>query len=464
MRKPSEVAVPASAGALVLAAGKGTRMKSERPKVLHTLLGEPMLWYVLEAAGQVCGERVWTVLGRRAEEVLAAFPGQAGRCVIQEPQMGTGHALQTAWPALRAAGIKWCLVVNGDTPLADAQRLSDFVSRALGQGADLAFATLTLEDPGAYGRVVRDNAGRAAAIVEAKDWRAAGRDEGPGEINAGIYWLRLDAVEPLLGRLSADNAGGEYYITDLVGLAAASGLAVAAVSAGNDPQLLGINSPAELARAEGLLRSRIVERLLDAGVVVHWPELAAVGPRARVAPGAELCGPCEVLGESRVAAGAVLRSHTVVLDSVLEEGAEVRPFSHLEGALVGPECIVGPYARLRPGAVLERASRVGNFVEMKKSRLGEGAKANHLTYLGDAEVGAGANIGAGTITCNFDGKQKHRTVIGPGAFIGSNSALVAPVSVGENALVGAGSVITRDVPAGRLALTRAEQVDLPRRK
>lgn len=464
MRKPSEIAVPTSAGALVLAAGKGTRMKSERPKVLHTLLGEPMLWYVLEAAGQVFGERVWTVLGRGAAEVLAAFPGQAGRSVSQEPQLGTGHALQTAWPALRAAGMEWCLAVNGDTPLADAQRLSDFVSRALGQGADLAFATLALEDPGAYGRVVRDSAGRAAAIVEAKDWRAAGRDDGPAEINAGIYWLRLDAVEPLLGQLSADNAGGEYYITDLVGLAAASGLAVAAVNAGSDPQLLGINSPAELARAEGLLRTRIVERLLDAGVVIHWPELVAVGPRARVAPGAELHGPCEVLGESRVAAGAVLGPHAVVLDSVLEEGSEVRPFSHLEGAQVGPECIVGPHARLRPGAVLERASRVGNFVEMKKSRLGEGAKANHLTYLGDAEVGAGANIGAGTITCNFDGKKKHRTIIGPGAFIGSNSALVAPVSVGENALVGAGSVITRDVPAGRLALTRAEQLDLPQRK
>lgn len=464
MRDSNEIILPPGSGALVLAGGKGVRMRSERPKVLSSLLGEPLLWYVLAAAGALCGERVWTVVGHGADLVRAAFPGDAPRFLTQEPQLGTGHALKTAWPALRRAGLAWCLVVNGDTPLADARRLGDFAARAAAGGADLAFLSLTLEDPGSFGRVVRDPAGRAAAIVEAKDWRAAGRPAGPGEINAGIYWLRLDAVEPLLDRLSAENAGGEFYITDLVGLAAGRGLAVEAVAAGGDPHLLGVNSPAELARAEALLRQRLVEGLLESGVTAHWPELVAVGPRARVEPGAELFGPCEVLGESRVASGAVVRSHCVLRDVVLEEGCEVRSFSHLEGARVGPGCIVGPYARLRPGAVLEEGSRVGNFVEMKQAVLRRGAKANHLTYLGDAEVGEGANVGAGTITCNYDGKRKHRTSIGAGAFIGSNTALVAPVSVGENALVGAGSVITRDVEPGHLALTRAPQRQTPRRK
>jgi bifunctional UDP-N-acetylglucosamine pyrophosphorylase/glucosamine-1-phosphate N-acetyltransferase len=464
MRDMSETALPAASGALVLAAGKGARMKSERPKVLASLLGEPMLWYVLAAVGSLCPERVWTVVGHGADEVRAAFPGAADRFLTQAPQLGTGHALQTAWPALREAGLDWCLVANGDTPLADARRLGDFASRAVACGADLAFLSLALEDPGSFGRVQRDPGGGVAAIVEAKDWQAAGNPGGPGEINAGIYWLRLDAVEPLLARLSRDNAGGEYYITDLVGLAVGQGLKVEAISAGSDPHLLGINSPAELARAEGLLRERLVRGLLDAGVTVHWPELVAVGPRARVAPGAELFGPCEVLGESRVAAGASVQSHCVLLDAVLDAGCTVRSFSHLEGAQVGPRCIVGPYARLRPGAVLEEGARVGNFVEMKKAVLRRGAKANHLTYLGDAEVGAGANVGAGTITCNYDGAHKHRTVIGEGAFIGSNTALVAPVTVGENALVGAGSVITKDVAPGCLALTRAPQRQMPRRK
>ncbi|MEW5774065.1 MAG: bifunctional UDP-N-acetylglucosamine diphosphorylase/glucosamine-1-phosphate N-acetyltransferase GlmU [Thermodesulfobacteriota bacterium] len=464
MHETSGYTLPAASGALVLAAGKGTRMKSERPKVLASLLGEPMLWYALQAAGSLCGERVWTVVGHCAEEVRAAFPDDADRFLTQEPQLGTGHALQTAWPALRRAGLDWCLVVNGDAPLADASRLADFVRRAMAGNADLAFLALSLDDPGAYGRVLRDPAGGVSAIVEAKDWRAAGGAAGPGEINAGIYWLRLDAVEPLLSRLSADNAGGEFYITDLVGLAKAAGLRVEAVNAGGDPHLLGINSPVELARTEGLLRERIVRGLLESGVTVHWPELVAVGPRAVIEPGAELSGPSEILGASRVAAGAVVQSHCVLLDAVLESGCEVRSFSHLEDAAVGPQCVVGPYARLRPGAVLEEGARVGNFVEMKKAVLKRGAKANHLTYLGDAEVGAGANVGAGTITCNYDGKRKHRTVIGAGAFIGSNTALVAPVTVGENALVGAGSVITKDVEPGHLALTRAPQRQLPRRK
>ncbi len=464
MHETNEISLPAASGALVLAAGKGTRMRSERPKVLSTLLGEPMLWYVLQAVGSLCGDKVWTVVGHGADEVSRAFPGDAARFLTQEPQLGTGHALQTAWPALRAAGLAWCLVANGDTPLADARRLGDFAKQAADCGADLAFLSLTLEDTGSFGRVVRDSAGGVEAIVEAKDWLAAGNPAGPGEINAGIYWLRLDAVEPLLAKLSADNAGGEFYITDLVGLARAAGLQVEAVNAGSDPHLLGINSPAELARAEGLLRERRVGELLDAGVTVHLPGLVSVGPRAEVEPGAELFGPCEVLGESRVAAAAVVQSHCVLRDAVLDPGATVRNFSHLEACHVGPQCIVGPYARLRPGAELEEGARVGNFVEMKKAVLRRGAKANHLTYLGDAEVGEGANIGAGTITCNYDGTHKHRTVIGPGAFIGSNTALVAPVTVGEKALVGAGSVITKDVEPGHLALTRAPQKQLPRRK
>ncbi|MYL82396.1 bifunctional UDP-N-acetylglucosamine diphosphorylase/glucosamine-1-phosphate N-acetyltransferase GlmU [Desulfovibrio aerotolerans] len=448
-------------GALALAAGKGTRMRSDAPKVLKTLLGKPMLWYVTKALATLYAADVWTVIGHRAESVAAAFPELAGRFVTQTEQLGTGHALVTALPALTQAGLSHVLVVNGDAPLVTAESIEAFCAAALAADADVSFVSIELPDPGAYGRVVRCD-GRVA-IVEAKDFDPARHGTPSGEINAGVYLLRLEAVAPLLGRLSNANNSGEYYITDLVSLGEAAGLRVLAVNRGNDAAYLGINSPRELVAAEEILRRRIVDLHIEAGVVVRMADSVRLGPQVRLAPGVEVCGPLELYGRTTVAAGASLASHCVATDAVIGENVVVQSFCHLDNVRVDADCQVGPYARLRPGAILETGARVGNFVEMKKSVLGPGAKAGHLTYLGDAEIGAGVNIGAGTITCNYDGVHKHKTVVGREAFIGSNTALVAPVTIGAGALVGAGSVITSDVPDGMLALGRGRQVVKPRK-
>lgn len=448
-------------GALALAAGKGTRMKSDAPKVLKTLLGKPMLWYVEQVLAALCGDAAYTVIGHRAAAVAAAFPELAGRFVEQTEQLGTGHALATAWPTLTAAGLTHVLVVNGDAPLVTAASLRAFCEEALAAQADVAFVSIELPHVGSYGRVVR-RAG-TVAIVEAKDFDPKLHSPFTGEINAGVYLLRLAAVAPLLDRLSNNNNSGEYYITDLVSLSQDAGGRVLAVNRGHDEAYLGINSPRELIAAEEILRRRIVDAHLDNAVVVRAPESVRIGPAVTVAPGVELCGPLELYGATAIAAGASLASHCVVTDSVIGENAVVHSFSHLEKARVDAACQVGPYARLRPGAIMEEGSRVGNFVEMKKAVLGPGAKAGHLSYLGDAAIGAGTNIGAGTITCNYDGVRKHQTVIGQRVFIGSNSALVAPVTIGADALVGAGSVITSDVPDGMLALGRGRQVVKPRK-
>ncbi len=448
-------------GALILAAGKGTRMRSDAPKVLRGLLGLPMLWYVQRAAAALCGDRVLAVIGHGAKLVEAAFPELSGRFVLQAEQLGTGHALSVAMPRLLGAGYTHVLVANGDAPLVTADSLRAFVDAAMAARADVAFVSIELPEPGAYGRVVRRDEG--VCIVEAKDFDPA-RDGAPtGEINAGVYCLRLETVAPLLASLRNDNNSGEYYITDLVALAGAAGLTVTAVNRGRDEAYLGINSPRELVVAEEILRRRIVDAHMDAGVVIRAAAAVRIGPEVAVAPGAELCGPLELYGATTIGAGASVASHCVLQGAVIDDQATIHPFCHIEDARVSSGCQVGPYARLRPQSVMEEGARVGNFVEMKKSVLGRGAKANHLTYLGDASVGAGANIGAGTITCNYDGVHKHKTVIGEKAFIGSNSSLVAPVVIGDRALVGAGSVITSDVPDDALALGRGRQVVKPRK-
>jgi len=452
-----------SIGAVVLAAGKGTRMHSQEPKVLRPLLGEPMLRYVLEVLTELFSDRVHVVIGHQADKVRRAFPEYQGRFVLQEEQKGTGHALQCAWADLKARGYEYILVMNGDVPMARAEDLSEFVLQTLTSRADMAFLSIELSDPGAYGRVARDDSGQTR-IVEAKDYEEAIFGPASCEINAGIYMLRVEAVGQALFELSDANKSGEFYITDLAGLIGVQGGRVTAVNRGLEPNLLGINTPGELVMAEERLRERIVAGWQDRGVIIRAPGAARIGPRVEIAPGAELSGPCDILGQTSIAAEARLDPHVWVRDCRLAEGSTVLAFSHLEGARLDRGSQAGPYARLRPGAVMEEASRVGNFVEMKKTVLGAGAKASHLTYLGDAEVGAGSNIGAGTITCNYDGKLKHKTSIGEGAFIGSNTALVAPVTVGAGAVVGAGSVITKDVPEKALAVARGKQVNLIRRK
>ena len=450
-------------GALVLAAGKGTRMHSDKPKVLQELLGAPMLRYVYTALDPLFGEGVWTVIGHQSEQIEAAFDGENRKFIYQKEQLGTGHALQTAWNDLLESGISHVLVVNGDTPLLPQPRMINFLKECLASHTDIGFMTLTLPHPDSFGRVVRHH-GDVAAIIEAKDYDEHLHGPEPREINAGIYLLRVASVAPLLERLSNENKSGEYYITDLVGFAVQEQMVVTGVDCGNDPHLLGINNPAELVRSESLLRANLVMEWLEQGVTIHAPEYVRIGPMVTLEPGAVLHGPCELYGRTHVAKGAEIYSNTWINDSTLAEGCVIHPFSHLDGATVGEQCVAGPYARLRPGAVMKQGSKVGNFVEMKKSVLGDGSKANHFTYLGDAEVGTGVNIGAGTITCNYDGVNKHKTVIEDNTFIGSNSALVAPVTIGKNVLVGAGSVITKNVPENSIAVARGKQKTLPKKR
>lgn len=448
-----------SSAALILAAGKGTRMHSPKPKALQTLLGEPMLAYALHALAPEFGESIYIVSGHAASCIEAAFPGR--KFVRQTEQFGTGHAVLSALPVLEAAHVKNLLVINADVPMITAENISSFMREAV--GADVAFASITLPDPASYGRVVRKN-GKLRAIVEAKDFDPQIHGAASGEINAGLYWLTLTACQNLLPKLTNDNRNREYYLTDLIALALDAALDVRVVDMGDDPNLLGINSPSELARAEDLLAFRVAERLLENGVIIHNPGQLRCAPFARIEPGAEIDAPCEISGKTVIESSAIIAPYCVIRNARIGRGARILSFSHIEDALIGENAIAGPYARLRPGAELMPDSHVGNFVELKKTRLGKGSKANHLTYLGDAEIGANVNIGAGTITCNYDGKAKHKTTIGDNAFIGSNTAMVAPVEIGENSLVGAGSVITRNVPAHNLAVARARQTNIPERK
>lgn len=442
---------------VILAAGKGTRMYSPRPKVLQTVLGDSMLALVLRACEGILADTI-LVVGHGSEMVERAFP--EARFAYQLQQLGTGHALQCAMKALQAAQATHVTVINGDIPLLDGSVLRDFLDQAI--GSDLAFASITVPDAGAYGRVVRKG-NQLVGIVEAKDFAEPLHGASTGEVNAGIYFADVAKITPLLAQLSNTNASGEYYITDLVALALAADFKVRAVCCGEQPQMLGVNSPQELAEAENMLARKQAATLLQQGVILHGPQFVRISPLATISPGVEITGPCEISGASTVASGVRIASHCVIRNCTIGANVQIRSFCHLEQAEIGANAIVGPYARLRPQAVLETEVHVGNFVEVKNARLRAGAKANHLTYLGDADIGSCTNIGAGTITCNYDGHAKHKTTIGANAFVGSNTALVAPVAVGDDALVGAGSTITKNVADGELAIARTRQKNLPRR-
>lgn len=447
-------------GTVILAAGKGTRMLSDNPKVMQSMLGEPMLRYVLDALSPLAAGNLWTVIGHGADMIRAFFGTEKTAFVVQEQQLGTGHAVQTAWADVKKSGVSHILVVNGDTPLISMEAMRPFVEKSLAENADLSFITLTPDDAGAFGRVLRKN-GTVSAIIEAKDYDEAVYGLCPNEINSGIYFLRVEAIGPLLPKLKNANKSGEFYITDLIELAVAENLTVSGIEMGNDMNLLGVNTPAELVVAEELLRARLVKKALDSGALVHAPGLVRIGPDVVIEGGASITGPCELYKKSRVAKGARVLSHCYFEDTEVLSGAVVHSFCHLVGAVVGENCVAGPFSRMRPGTVLEEGAHVGSFVEVKKSTIGKGAKANHLSYIGDAVIGAGTNIGAGVITCNYDGKNKHATIVGENAFVGSNVSLVAPVTIEDNAFVGAGSTITKTVPGGHLGISRARQTNLP---
>ncbi len=423
------------AAAVVLAAGAGTRMRSDRPKVLHALAGRPMVHYVLEALARVGPERTVVVIGPEMREVEAAVA--PAPCVVQAEPLGTGHAVLAAREALeRSKGD--ILVLFADTPLIVPQTLERVLAaRREPPGPSVVVLGMRLSDPGGYGRLITGPDGTLEAIVEAGD---ASADELEVNLcNSGVMAVDGEVLFELLERLTTDNAKGEYYLTDIVRHARARGLACAAVE-GAAHELIGVNSRADLAVAEALMQER-----LRAAAMAH---------------GATLADPTTVYFSFDTALGrdVVIGPNVVFGPGVsVGDGVEIRAFSHIEGARIAPGAKIGPFARLRPGAEIGPDARVGNFVEVKNAQLEAGAKVNHLSYIGDARVGEGANIGAGTITCNYDGFTKAHTDIGAGAFVGSNTALVAPVTVGARAVVGAGSVITRDVEDDALAVARAEQ-------
>ncbi len=425
--------------AVILAAGMGTRMKSALPKVMHPLGGRPMLAHLLETVTALQVAETVVVRGPDMAQVAALAAPRPS--VEQTERLGTGHAVSVALPAVQQAfggDPDTVLVLYGDTPLLTEETLVRLLA-ARQTAADPAVVVLGFRpaDPGAYGRLLLDDGGHLDRIVEFKDATEAQR--AVPLCNSGVMALDGWLLPDLLARINNNNAKGEYYLTDVVALARAAGRACAVVE-GSPEELLGINSRQELAQAEAALQQRLRARAMTAGVTLVAPETVFLSADTVLAP--------DVVVEPHVVFGAGVQ---------VDSHATIRAFSHLEGVHVATGATVGPYARLRPGTVVGPRARVGNFVEVKKATLEEGAKVNHLTYIGDARVGAGANIGAGTITCNYDGVNKHHTDIGAGAFIGSNTALVAPVTVGEGALVGAGSTITRDVPADALALSRVPQ-------
>jgi bifunctional UDP-N-acetylglucosamine pyrophosphorylase/glucosamine-1-phosphate N-acetyltransferase len=450
-------------GAIVLAAGLGTRMKSDRAKVLHELAGRPLLHWPLAALRALGVERTVIVVGHQADQVTAAArsAGLAGvTTALQAEQRGTGHAVQCAAGAL-ADFDGDVLIVYGDVPLIRAETLEALLRAHRGGGATLSLLTVRFEDPTGYGRIVRGPDGQVTGIVEQRD--ATEADRAITEINPGFYCIRSSALGRFLGELRADNAQGEYYLTDVVGLAARAGERIVTVELQRPEEVAGINTRAELARMEGMVKAETVARWLAAGVTFEDPGTAWIGPEVTIGRDTVI-GPNVVLrGATRIGSGCRLDGTAFLVDTTLGDRVHLRFACSGEGAEIGAEAIVGPFARLRPGTKLAPRVHIGNFVETKNAVVGEGAKANHLTYLGDCEVGAGTNVGAGTITCNYDGStgKKSRTVIGARVQIGSDTQLVAPVSVGDDAYVGAGTTVTRDVPAGALVVSRAPMKVIP---
>lgn len=437
-----------------MAAGKGTRMKSERPKVLHRLAGKPLLQHVLESSAALGAQRIVTVVGHGADAVRAAIAPMPGlEFVKQEPQLGTGHAVQQAAPALPDVGT--VLVLNGDTPLVRAA-----TARALAEasgGTKLALLTVELPDPAGYGRIVRDGE-RVRAIVEHKD--ATDAQRAIREVYTGMMAAPAAALKGWLGRLKNDNAQREYYLTDVVALAVADGVPVVAVPAASETEVLGVNSPAQLADLERRLQRQQADAQMEAGVRLADPARFDLRGRLHCGRDVEIDVGCVFEGDVSLGDEVHIGAHCVIRDARIDAGAVIHPFTHIEGAHVGAGARVGPYARLRPGADLGAEVHIGNFVEVKNSTLARGAKANHLAYLGDATVGERVNYGAGSITANYDGANKHRTVIGADVHVGSNCVLVAPVSLGDGATIGGGSTISKDAPAGQLTVARAKQVTI----
>jgi bifunctional UDP-N-acetylglucosamine pyrophosphorylase/glucosamine-1-phosphate N-acetyltransferase len=449
---------------VVMAAGKGTRMKSRLPKVLHRLAGRALIQHVIDTAAGLQARKVVVVTGHGAAEVEAALVRSAraagaapSEFVRQEPQLGTGHAVQQAVPLLADDGVT--LILNGDVPLIEAATLRQLVERCGGER--LALLTVEMPDPTGYGRIVRSG-DQVRAIVEHKDADEAQRRIG--EVYTGVMAVPTRSLKRWLARLENDNVQGEYYLTDIVAMAVADGGEVAAVRTTDKIQVDGVNSPVQLAELERAYQLRHAQALMEQGVRICDP--ARFDVRGELACGQDVEIDVNCVFEGRVALADSVRigANCVIANVSIGEGAVIHPFTHIDGehagVKIGAGALVGPFARLRPGADLGPEVHIGNFVEVKNATLARGAKANHLAYLGDADVGERVNYGAGSITANYDGANKHRTVIGADVHVGSNCVLVAPVTIGRGGTVGAGSVITKDTPAGALSIARGKQASI----
>ncbi|PHR68455.1 bifunctional UDP-N-acetylglucosamine diphosphorylase/glucosamine-1-phosphate N-acetyltransferase GlmU [Alcanivorax sp.] len=438
-----------SLAVVILAAGKGTRMKSALPKVLHSVAGKPMVQHVVDAASSLDPANIVIVYGHGGEQVKATVTGELA-WAEQAEQLGTGHAVAQAMPHVKEDMV---LVLYGDVPLIRPETLKDFVASV--DDNTLALMTLTLNDPNGYGRIVRDGQNNVQRIVEQKD--ASEAELGIQEINTGILACSRRFLEESLPKLSSNNAQGEYYLTDLIAMASQSGLNVETLQPNEGWEVDGVNDRVQLARLERIYQQAQAETLMRDGVTLLDPSRLDIRGSVQIASDVIIDVNVILEGDVTIDEGVVIGPNCILRDANIGAGTVIEANTLIDGAIVGENCQLGPYARLRPGTELADKAKVGNFVETKKSYIGEGSKVNHLTYIGDSQIGKGVNVGAGTITCNYDGANKFQTVMKDGAFIGSNSSLVAPVTIGENATVGAGSTITKDVDDNGLAVARGQQ-------
>jgi len=441
---------------VVLAAGQGKRMRSTRPKVLHHLAGRPLLAHVLDTAAALQPQAIHLVVGHGGDQVRQAFADRPLQWAEQQTQLGTGHAVAQALPAVADESL--LLVLYGDVPLVALPTLQQLLSLAA-TTAGVALLTLRLDDPHGYGRIVRTAAGAVQAIVEQKDADAA--TCAINEVNSGIMALPAAQLRDWLTRIGNDNAQGEFYLTDVVALAVADGVAVTAHTIDDSDEVLGVNDRAQLAHLERVWQRRQADALLASGVTLIDP--ARIDVRGELIAGEDCVIDVNGVFEGRVRLGRGVRigANCLLRDCDIGDEVVIEPMSLIEQSQVAAHCTIGPFARLRPGSELAAGAKIGNFVEVKKSRIGRGSKVNHLSYIGDTEMGEGVNIGAGTITCNYDGANKHQTIIGDRAFIGSDTQLIAPVTVGADATIGAGSTIARDAPAAELSVSRTKQRTIP---
>jgi len=446
---------PSSLSIAILAAGVGKRMRSGMPKVLHPLGGRPLLAHVLETARKLTAERICVVYGHGGDAVRQRFPDADLTWALQDPPLGTGHALAQALPQLGADGVT--LVLFGADPLARAETLEAVVQQAR-QGA-LSLLTIELDDPTGYGRIVRDAKGAVEAIVEQKD--ATADERALREINTGVMAAPTQHFARWLKALDNRNASGEYYLTAVIAMARKEGVPIATSQAGSVLETLGVNTMRELADLERRYQRAEADALLDAGVTLADPDRIDVRGTLTCGTDVTIDVGCVFEGKVRLGNGVTIGACCVLKNVTIDAGAQILPFCHFEDATVGANSRIGPYARLRPGADLASDVHVGNFVEVKASSIGRGSKANHLAYIGDTAMGAGVNFGAGSITANYDGANKHRTIIDDEASIGSNCVLVAPIRIGRGATIGGGSTISREAPADTLTVARPRQVSVP---